>query len=58
MYNLNLVWPQHRLTMDGALRFTASNVELNRHIKADSLIACRSQAAPMSFPCHAVPLRV
>jgi hypothetical protein len=28
------------------------------HLKADSHIACRSHAAPMSFPCHAVPLRV
>ena len=26
--------------------------------KADSHIACRSHAAPMPFPCHAVPLRV
>jgi len=28
-----------------------------RPIKADSHIACRSHAAPMQFPCHAVPLR-
>ena len=27
-------------------------------VKADSHIACRSHAAPMPFPCHAVPLRV
>ena len=27
-------------------------------IKADSHIACRAHAAPMPFPCHAVPLRV
>ena len=27
-------------------------------LKADSHIACRSHAAPMPFPCHAVPLRV
>ena len=29
-----------------------------RTLKADSHIACRSHAAPMPFPCHAVPLRV
>ena len=27
-------------------------------LKADSPIACRAHAAPMPFPCHAVPLRV
>jgi len=27
-------------------------------LKADSHIACRARAAPMPFPCHAVPLRV
>ena len=31
---------------------------LVKTIKADSHIACRSHAAPMPFPCHAVPLRV
>ena len=30
----------------------------DREIKADSHIACRSHAAPMPFPYHAVPLRV
>ena len=30
----------------------------HRTLKADSLIAWRSHAAPMPFPCHAVPLRV
>ena len=29
-----------------------------RPLKADSHIACRSHAAPMPFPCHALPLRV
>ena len=28
------------------------------YLKADSRIACRSLAAPIPFPCHAVPLRV
>ena len=28
------------------------------NVKADSNIACRAHAAPMTFPCHAVPLRV
>ena len=27
-------------------------------LKADSHITCRAHAAPMPFPCHAVPLRV
>jgi hypothetical protein len=27
-------------------------------VKADLHIACRAHAAPMPFPCHAVPLRV
>jgi hypothetical protein len=27
-------------------------------LKVDSHKACRSHAAPMPFPCHAVPLRV
>jgi len=27
-------------------------------IKADSHIACRANAAPLPFPCHAVPLRI
>ena len=27
-------------------------------LKVDSHISCRSRAAPMSLPCHAVPLRV
>jgi hypothetical protein len=27
-------------------------------VKADSHIACRAHAAPMPFPCHAMPLRV
>jgi hypothetical protein len=27
-------------------------------VKADTHITCRSHAAPMPFPCHAVPLRV
>jgi hypothetical protein len=27
-------------------------------LKADSHIACRAHAAPMPFPCHAMPLRV
>ena len=27
-------------------------------VKADSHIACLSHAAPMPFPCHAVPLKV
>jgi hypothetical protein len=26
-------------------------------VKADSHIACRAHAAPMSFPCHALPLK-
>ena len=30
----------------------------NGILKADSHIACRSHAAPLPFPCHAVPLRV
>ena len=30
----------------------------NRLLKADSHIACCAHAAPMPFPCHAVPLRV
>ena len=30
----------------------------NETIKANSHIACRAHAAPMPFPCHAVPLRV
>ena len=29
-----------------------------RRLQAVSHIACRSHAAPMPFPCHAVPLRV
>jgi hypothetical protein len=47
---------------------TARHTSVRRHrlelwqdtvlFKADSHIACRSHAAPMSFPCHAVPLRV
>jgi hypothetical protein len=28
------------------------------HLKADSHITCRAHAAPMLFPCHAVPLMV
>jgi hypothetical protein len=28
------------------------------NIKADLNIACHAHAAPMPFPCHAVPLRV
>jgi len=28
------------------------------YLKTDSHIACRAHAAPMPFPCHAVPLRV
>ena len=27
-------------------------------LKADSHIACRAHAAPMPFPCHAMPLRI
>ena len=27
-------------------------------LKADSHIVCRVPAAPMPFPCHAVPLKV
>ena len=27
-------------------------------LKADSHIACHAHAAPITFPCHAVPLRV
>ena len=30
----------------------------NVMFKADSHIACHSHAAPMPFPCHAMPLRV
>ena len=32
-------------------------VPILSQIKADSYIACRSHAASMSFPCHAVPLK-
>jgi len=40
-----------------------TNANLGRRLicsplKADSHIACRVHAAPMPFPCHAVPLRV
>ena len=35
-----------------------NNVWGEVRLKADSHIACRSHAAPMPFPCHAVPLRV
>ena len=32
--------------------------EIINQLKAESHIACRAHAAPMPFPCHAVPLRV
>ena len=37
-----------------------NSVELQscESLKADSHIACRAHAAPMPFPCHAVPLRI
>jgi hypothetical protein len=34
------------------------NLSLLGRLKTDSHIACRAHAAPMPFPCHAVPLRV
>ena len=34
-----------------------SNADL-RLLKADSHVTCRALAAPMPFPCHAVPLSV
>jgi len=36
--------------------YTAGLVK--QRVKTDSHIACRSHAAPLPFPCHAVPLRV
>ena len=36
----------------------ANLVDRRSTVKADSHIACRAHVAPMTFPCHAVPLRV
>ena len=29
---------------------------VSRYLKADSHITCRAHAAPVPFPCHAIPL--
>jgi len=36
----------------------SGRMQIDGRIKADSHIACHSHAAPMPFPCHAVPLKV
>ena len=34
-----------------------TSVRMQQTLKADSHTACRAHAAPIAFPCHAVPLR-
>jgi len=37
---------------------THTHTHTRDRVKPDSHIACRAHAAPMPFPCHAVPLWV
>jgi hypothetical protein len=47
-------WIKRRGTYEAILNYKA----WHRRIKANSHIPCVSHAAPILFPCHAVPLRV